>query len=92
MLDDPSDRVFGASIARLGKQPWSSLKEELNDKLCQRWHTLPAARREAILQLLPRWRQLDFLLARLGTEPDIQAFWLRQLALWCNRHYLTVAR
>lgn len=89
-LDDPSDRVFGAAVERLGKQTWSSVKPELNDKLCQRWHALPAARREAILQLLPRWQQLAFLLARLAAETDVQAFWLRQLALWCDRQYLMV--
>lgn len=90
MLGDPSDKVFGAAIARLGKQPWSSLKPTLGDKLSQRWHALPPARREAILQLLPRWQQLAFLLARLGAEPEVQAFWLRQLALWCDRQYLMV--
>lgn len=89
-LDDPSDRVFSAAIARLGKLPWSSLTPELDDKLCQRWHPLPAVRREAILQLLPRWQQLTFLLARLRAEPDVQAFWLRQLDLWCDRQYLMV--
>jgi len=89
MLEDPSERVFSASVARLGKQPWSSLKE-LDSKLSQRWHALPEARREAILRLLPAWQQLAFLLARLEAESDLQAFWLRQLALWCDRQYLMV--
>ncbi len=89
MIEDPSDRVFSVSVARLGKHPWSSLKQ-LNSKLSQRWHALPAARREAILGLLPAWPQLAFLLARLDAETDLQAFWLRQLAHWCDRQYLMV--
>jgi len=89
MLEDPSDRVFSASISRLGKQSWSSLRE-LDSKLSQRWHVLPAARREAILGLLPAWQQLAFLLARLEAESDLQAFWLGQLAHWCDRQYLMV--
>jgi len=36
------------------------------------------------------WQQLAFLLARLGAETDLQAFWLRQLAHWCDRQYLMV--
>ncbi|AFN78164.1 PBS lyase HEAT-like repeat protein [Stutzerimonas stutzeri DSM 10701] len=89
MLDDPADRVFSTSVARLGKQPWSSLKE-LDSKLSQRWHALPAARREAILRLMPAWQQLAFLLTRLEAETDLQVFWLRQLAYWCDRQYLMV--
>lgn len=89
MLEDPSDRVFSASISRLGKQTWSSLRE-LDSKLSQRWHVLPVARREAILGLLPAWQQLAFLLTRLEAETDLQAFWLRQLAHWCDRQYLMV--
>lgn len=89
MLEDPSDKVFSASISRLGKQSWSSLKE-LDSKLSQRWHALPAARREAILGLLPAWQQLAFLLTRLEAETDLQAFWLRQMGLWCDRQYLMV--
>ena len=89
-MDDPSGRVFDAAIVRLRSQPWSTLAPELEDMLAQRWHGLPPARREAMLHLLPSWQQLAFLLARLGAKDEVQAFWLRQLVLWCDRQYLMV--
>ncbi|WP_454834626.1 HEAT repeat domain-containing protein [Pseudomonas lini] len=89
-LDDPSDKVFFAAIAQFNKQPWTSMKARLGAKLDRDWPDLPTARRQAILQLLPGWQQLAYLLGRLDTEPALQAFWLRQVNLWCDRQYQMV--
>jgi hypothetical protein len=89
-LDDPSDKVFFAAIAQLNKQSWTSMKAGLDAKLDRDWPDLPTARRQAILQLRPGWQQLAYLLGRLDTEPALQAFWLRQVGLWCDRQYQVV--
>lgn len=89
-LDDPSDKVFAAAIARLNKQPWSLVKPGIDAKLDRDWHDLPIQRRSAILQVRPLWQQAEYLLARLDTEPAVEAFWLRQLSIWCDRQYQMV--
>lgn len=89
-LDDPSDTVFCAVVARLARQPWTSLSATLNAKLDRDWHELSTTRRQAMLQLLPGWQQVAYLLARLETEPVVQGFWLRQVTLWCDRQYQIV--
>ncbi|UVL84961.1 hypothetical protein LOY35_05050 [Pseudomonas sp. B21-028] len=38
----------------------------------------------------PLWQQAAYLLDRLDAEPTIQAFWLRQLRMWCDRQYQMV--
>lgn len=86
-LDDPSDKVFYAAIARLDKLPWTSVTPGSGAKLDRDWHELPTARRQAILQLRPGWQQVAYLLERLDTEPVAQAFWLLQVGLWCDRQY-----
>lgn len=90
VLDDPSDKVFFAAIAQFNKQPWTSMKTGLGAKLDRDWPDLPTARRQAILQLLPGWQQVAYLLGRLDTEPALHAFWLRQVDLWCDRQYQVV--
>ncbi|MHA6790744.1 HEAT repeat domain-containing protein [Pseudomonas bijieensis] len=89
-LDDPSDNVFAAAIARLNKHPWSLVKAGVDAKLDRDWHDLSPKRRDAIFRLRPLWQQAEYLLARLDAEPTVQAFWLRQLNLWCDRQYLMV--
>ena len=89
-LDDPSDKVFTAAIARLNKQPWALVKAGLDAKLDRDWHDLSAMRRSALLHLRPLWQQAAYLLARLDAEPAQQAFWLRQLNMWCDRQYQMV--
>lgn len=89
-LDDPADSVFHAAVARLDTQAWGSIKSGLDAKSIRDWHHLPTARREALLRLRPAWQQLAFLLERLDQEPEVMAFWLRQLDLWCHRQYQVV--
>ncbi|WPN64492.1 PBS lyase [Pseudomonas sp. P9_35] len=89
-LDDPSDNVFAAAIVRLNKQPWSSVNAGVDAKLDRDWHDLSTKRRSAIFQLRPLWQQAAYLLARLDAEPAVQALWLRQLNLWCDRQYQMV--
>ncbi|MCP2076359.1 UNVERIFIED_ORG: hypothetical protein J2Y77_005795 [Pseudomonas lini] len=89
-LDDSSDKVFTAAIARLNKQPWALVKAGLDAKLDRDWHELSEMRRSSILKLQPLWQQVAYLLARLDAEPAAQAFWLRRLNTWCERQYLMV--
>lgn len=89
-LDDSSEKVFVVALDLLNKQPWARVKDGIDTKLNQNWHGLPAPRRTAILQLRPKWQQVAYLLERLDAEPDTQAFWLRQLNLWCDRQYQIV--
>ncbi|MBB2884822.1 MULTISPECIES: HEAT repeat domain-containing protein [Pseudomonas] len=89
-LDDPSDKVFYAAVAQLNKQPWKSVTPGSGDKLDRDWHELSTARRQAILQLRPGWQQVAYLLGRLSTETGAQAFWLRQVGMWCDRQYQIV--
>lgn len=89
-LEDPSERVFAAVIARLHQQPWAALNAGLAARLDRDWHQRSAARRQAILHLLPGWQQLAYLLGRLDAEPVMQAFWLGQVEQWCDRQYQIV--
>jgi HEAT repeat protein len=89
-LDDPSDKVFRAAIAKLDKQTWSAVNAGLSAKLDQDWHELSTARREAMLKLKAGWQQVAYLLERLYTEPVAKAFWLRQINLWCDHQYQVV--
>ncbi|HLD10103.1 MAG TPA: hypothetical protein VJB68_08670, partial [Methylophilaceae bacterium] len=89
-LDDPSDRLFAAAIERLRDQPWSMLQPGVDAIMDRGWHELAPTRREAMLHLRPRWQQVHYLLARFEAEPTLQAFWLRQLTLWCDRQYQMV--
>ncbi|MBD9613471.1 PBS lyase [Pseudomonas sp. MM213] len=89
-LDDPSDKVFYAAVAQLDKLSWASVTPGSGAKLDRDWHELSTARRQAILQLRPGWQQVAYLLERLATEPVAQAFWLRQVGMWCDRQYQIV--
>lgn len=89
-FDDPSDKVFSAAIARLGDQPWALVKIGVDTKLDRNWHDLSVSRRSALLQLRPLWQQAAYLLDRLEAESTVQAFWLRQLATWCDHQYQMV--
>jgi HEAT repeat protein len=89
-LDDLSDNVFYAAVAKLDKRPWTSVSAGLGAKLDQDWHELSTARRQAILHLKPGWQQVAYLLERLDTEPVAKAFWLRQVELWCDHQYQIV--
>lgn len=89
-LDDPSDKVFVAAIAQLNKRPWSSMRAGLDTKSDRDWSYLPTARQQALLQLRPGWQQVAYLLGRVDTEPALQAFWLHQVNLWCDRQYQMV--
>jgi hypothetical protein len=89
-LDDLSDRVFFAAVARLNKLPWASFHAELNTKLDRDWHELPSVRRHALMGLRPKWQQVAYLLKRLAVEPVARSYWATQLDLWCNRQYQVV--
>lgn len=89
-LDDPSDKVFRAAVTALDKQPWTSVRTGLDEKLDLDWRELSTTRRQAILQLKPGWQQVAYLLERLDTEPVAKAFWLRQVEQWCDRQYQIV--
>ncbi|MNI08327.1 hypothetical protein D3C73_613590 [compost metagenome] len=86
-LEDPSEKVFSAAVARLNLQPWASIKARLQALLAQDWQGLPTARGQALLQLLPGWQQLAYLFNRMDTEPTLQAFWHRQVEMWRDRQY-----
>lgn len=89
-LDDPADSVFHSAVARLNTLSWHSIKTLLDIKSARDWHSLPITRRDALLGLRPAWQQLAFLLERLDQEPELMAFWLRQVDLWCHRQYQVV--
>ncbi|WP_260963326.1 HEAT repeat domain-containing protein [Pseudomonas citri] len=89
-LDDPLDSVFSAAIAQLNKLPWALVKLGLDTQLDRNWHDLSVMRRNALFQLRPLWQQAAYLLDRLDAEPTAQAFWLRQLRMWCDRQYQMV--
>lgn len=89
-LDDLSDRVFFAAVARMDKLPWASLHADLNTKLDTDWHELPSARRHALMGLRPKWQQVAYLLKRLAVEPIARSYWATQLDLWCDRQYQVV--
>lgn len=89
-LDDAADSVFQAAVVRLNTLAWPSINTLLDARSIRDWHHLPSARREALLRLRPAWQQLAFLLERLDQEPEVMAFWLRQLDLWCHRQYQVV--
>ncbi|MFL1501053.1 PBS lyase [Pseudomonas sp. O64] len=89
-LEDTSDRVFRAAIAKLNRQPWARVSGALSAKLDSDWHPLPAPRRNAIFALFPSWQQLAYLLKRLDGEPVVQAYWLRHVHEWIDRQYLIV--
>lgn len=89
-LDDLSDRVFFAAVARMDKLPWASLHADLNTKLDRDWHELQSVRRHALMGLRPKWQQVAYLLKRLATEPVARSYWARQIDLWCDRQYQVV--
>ncbi|MFJ2711038.1 HEAT repeat domain-containing protein [Pseudomonas sp. NPDC087346] len=89
-LDDPSDNVFFAVVAQLGKQPWAFIAVEIGRKLDRDWHELSTARRQGIFQLQPAWQQLAYLVRRLDTGAAERVFWLDQIDLWCDRQYQIV--
>ncbi|WP_025130725.1 PBS lyase [Pseudomonas sp. PH1b] len=86
-LDDPSDKVFDCALGLLRQQPWAVFDEALELRLDQQWHELPKARRWAMLGLKPSWRQLEYLLWRLGQATDERAYWREALARWCDARY-----
>jgi len=89
-LDDPSDAVFMAAAAQLDKQPWNSLKAELDARFDRDWHELPTTRRRTLMQLRPRWQQASYLIGRLTSEPVAQVFWAHEVDLWCEAQYQIV--
>lgn len=89
-LDDPADKVFAKAVERLSKQLWTVLQTELDDRLDRDWHSLPAARRAALMNLRPRWQQLAYLLRRLDANPEEQDSWLKLIAAWCQWQYVVI--
>ncbi len=86
-LDDASDKVFDCALGLLRQQPWAVFDEALEQRLDQHWHDLPKARRWAMLALKPGWRQLEYLLWRLGQGGSDAAYWREALARWCDSRY-----
>lgn len=86
-LEDPSDKVFAALIARLDKLPWAITGARISTTLDARWQRMPAPRARRLLALLPGWQQLAYLLERLESEPVLAAYWLGEIALWCQCQY-----
>ncbi|MDP9513481.1 PBS lyase [Pseudomonas protegens] len=86
-LDDASDKVFNCALGLLHEQPWAVFDEVLEQRLDQHWHDLPKARRWALLALKPGWRQLEYLLWRLGQGGSEAAYWRQTLARWCDSRY-----
>lgn len=89
-LDDASDKVFTKAVERLSTQDWHGVASGLDTRLDKGWYDLPSKRRAALLELRPRWQQLAYLLRRLDSAPEEQAYWLEQLGAWCSRQYLMV--
>ncbi|NBF06576.1 PBS lyase [Pseudomonas sp. Fl5BN2] len=86
-LDDPSDKVFDCALGLLRQQSWAVFDEALEQRLDLHWHDLPKARRWALLALKPSWRQLEYLLWRLGQATDERAYWRDALGSWCDSRY-----
>ncbi|MGZ0700708.1 HEAT repeat domain-containing protein [Pseudomonas sp. L5B5] len=86
-LDDSSDKVFECALSLLRQQPWAVFDEALEQRLDQHWHELPKARRWALLALKPGWRQLEYLLWRLGQGGSEAAYWREILVRWCDGRY-----
>lgn len=89
-LDDPSDKVFNALIARLSKLPWAVTRVDVSARLDRQWYALSDSRRQKLLGLLAAWQQVAYLLKSSGNEPERQAYWLSEVARWCDRCYLII--
>lgn len=86
-LDDPSDKVFNCALGLLRQQPWAVFDEALEQRLDEHWHTLAHSRRWAMLGLKPGWRQLEYLLWRLGQAGAEADYWRDALGRWCDSRY-----
>lgn len=88
-LDDSADKVFAMAVRGLSQQPWPALAEALDARLDQDWQQLSPMRRNALMNLHPRWQQLAFLLRRLDSN-EANAHWREQIAQWCQQQCLMV--
>lgn len=82
-IADPSRQVFEAGVAGLRPQPWSVIASAFTRKLEALWATLSAARRLALLELMPKWTQAGFLLNQLQRTPQDPAS-LEQISAWAD--------
>ena len=89
-LEDPSDKVFAALIARLDKLPWATTNMQVGVFLRTQWPQMGAPRAHQVLALLPAWQQVAYLLERQDGEAGVQAHWLEEIAQWCQRQYRIV--
>lgn len=88
-LDDSAGKVFAMAVRGLSQQPWPALAEALDARLERDWQQLSPMRRNALMNLRPRWQQLAFLLRRLDSN-ETNAHWREQIAQWCQQQCLMV--
>jgi len=86
-LDDSSDKVFAKALERLRGQAWMEIAPDLDARLDRDWHLLSPARRQALMQVRPRWQQLAYLLRRLDACSDERNAWLALIGDWCRAQY-----
>lgn len=86
-IADPSRRVFEAGVQGLRPQPWRVIESALTAQLENLWPTLSVARRQALLELMPKWTQAGFLLQQLRLQPGDSSA-LEPIGSWvCGQTY-----
>ena len=88
-LDDSADKVFNLAILLLKKCSWQQVGESISAKLQTAEQSLPCGRFEALLSLMPKWLQLEFLLNQMEQTGNA-AFWVDRACMWVKGHWLVV--
>ncbi|AWM92908.1 hypothetical protein DJ564_19970 [Pseudomonas sp. 31-12] len=82
-IADPSRPVFEAGVHGLRPQPWSIVESAFTHQLETLWVTLSPSRRQALLELMPKWTQAGFLLYQLHRSP-YEPSSLEQIREWVD--------
>jgi len=80
-IADPSRPVFEAGVRGLRPQPWKVIESAFSAQLKTLWPALTASRRQALLELMPKWTQAGYLLQQLSRTPAEPSV-LEQLRAW----------
>ena len=80
-IADPSRPVFEAGVRGLRPQPWKVIESAFSAQLETLWPALSASRRQALLELMPKWTQAGYLLQQLSRTPAEPSV-LEQLRAW----------
>lgn len=87
---DRSRNVFLAGVQGLRPQPWHLIAMAFTQQLEALWSRLPPSRRQALLELMPKWTQAGFLLQQLQRSPDDPAS-LEQIRTWADAQPFSIS-